>query len=76
MDYHPQEAEVARAFTRRSDNVTIVADHSKFGPHAPMRVCGLAEVQCLVTDRHPSRAYTTLLRRHGVKLIVHRCVAR
>ncbi len=50
-----QEAEVAREILRRSREVYIVADHTKFGITKPVRLMDLSEVENIVTDSLPSK---------------------
>ena len=56
MDYHLVEAEFSRAVMRRSAATLVVADHSKFGIQAPVRVSGYEAIDILVTDRAPPPA--------------------
>ncbi len=53
MDFHLQEAEFSRALIQRAERTVVVTDHSKFGGHAPVRVCGFEEIDLLITDRAP-----------------------
>jgi hypothetical protein len=48
--------------------VIIVADHTKFGRLALARLCGLDEVQRVVTDAGLSLEYHGVLERAGVEL--------
>ena len=70
MDYYLQEAEFSRAVIARADQTLVVADHSKFGIRAPVRVCSIGEVACLITDRPPPRALDQHLSEAGTELLI------
>lgn len=59
MDFHLKEAEFSRAALQRASRVMVVADHSKFGIQAAVRVCGFDAVDILVTDRAPPDSLTS-----------------
>ncbi len=69
MDYHLNEAEFSRAVIRQSNQVLVVADHSKFGSQASVKVCELAAVDQVITDSPPPKAYRKALRDAGVSLV-------
>lgn len=48
--------------------VVLVADHTKFGRLALAKLCGLDDVQRLVTDDRLSEAFRTVLESAGVKI--------
>jgi len=68
MDFDVEEAMVARAMIRQSEQVTVVADHSKFGRVAMAQVCPLDGVFRLVTDREPDPVTAEALRAAGVEI--------
>lgn len=70
MDFHLQEAEFSRALMRRAERAVVVTDHTKFGAHAPVRVCGFEEIDLLVTDRAPPPDLARRLAEAGVELMV------
>ncbi|WMS44600.1 DeoR/GlpR family DNA-binding transcription regulator [Acuticoccus sp. MNP-M23] len=53
MNFHLQEAEIARCMIEQSLGTMVVADHTKFSNLAPVAVCGFATVSTLVCDRPP-----------------------
>lgn len=53
MDQHPCEAEFARAGMAQAERVLVVADRTKCGRDGFVRVCGLDEVDMLITDAEP-----------------------
>ncbi|WP_237154841.1 DeoR/GlpR family DNA-binding transcription regulator [Oryzibacter oryziterrae] len=52
-DYDLAEAEFAREVLRRGSNRIIVTDHTKFMRSALVKVCDLADIDLLVTDKAP-----------------------
>jgi DeoR family glycerol-3-phosphate regulon repressor len=68
MDYHPHEADFAQAVMRRANSIVVAADCSKFGRHAPVRVCGFADIDVLVCDRPPPDAFIERLKSAEVTL--------
>lgn len=69
MDYHLQEAELARAMIRQSSQVMVVADHTKFRNQAPVSVCGLEGVGTLVCDQWPPDALSRPLVHHESRIL-------
>src|SRR3546814_20548135 len=53
LDYDYQGVRVARAIIENSRKVFLVADHTKFGRNAVVRLGHLGEVDALFTDRPP-----------------------
>ncbi len=51
LDYDTREVSVARAILRNARTRILVADSSKFHLTAPVRICSLAELDYVVTDR-------------------------
>lgn len=70
MDFGPHEAEFARVLMSRADNVMVVADHSKFGRHAPVRICSIDRIDCLATDRPPPSIFAEQLESSDVSLLL------
>ena len=69
MDFDLDEARIARAMLERAARSLVVADRSKFGLRAPVRVCGLDEVSVVVTDGPPSATVARRLNEAGVELV-------
>ena len=63
MDYYLEEAEFSKAAIGRADRVMVVADQTKFGSQAPVQVCGLGEVDVIITDQAPDPAMARRLKR-------------
>jgi DeoR/GlpR family transcriptional regulator of sugar metabolism len=52
-DFHLDEVDIRRTIIANSSRSYILADSSKLGQVAPYRVCGLSEIDGLITDRTP-----------------------
>jgi DeoR family ulaG and ulaABCDEF operon transcriptional repressor len=59
-----------RRFIERAEKVILLVDSSKFAGPSGHVVCGLDEVDTIVTDDGLSESHRALLRKAGVKLIV------
>lgn len=58
LDFAMEEAEFARAAIRRADSVVVVADHTKFGRQASIRVGSFDQVSTIITDRAPPPSFS------------------
>jgi DeoR family glycerol-3-phosphate regulon repressor len=72
MDFHLDEARIARAMLDRVDRALVVADSSKFHARAAVPVCTFAEADTLVTDSTPTGALRDTLAAAGVRLVIAR----
>ena len=70
MDFHLDEAQVARAMVAQVQTVTVVADSSKLGKTALFAVCSLDRIDRLVVDAAPSAVLARAFARAGVEVIV------
>lgn len=70
MDFHLSEAEFSQAVLQRANRVMVVADSSKFGMQAPVQVCALDAIDCLVTDTPPPAALAARLKEAEVEVLV------
>ena len=70
MDFHVEEAAFSRAVMRRAKRKIVVADHSKFGSHAPVKVCALEDIDLLVTDRAPPPELDRRLAEASAKILI------
>ncbi|WP_112323108.1 DeoR/GlpR family DNA-binding transcription regulator [Oceanibium sediminis] len=68
MDYDLDEVMVARTMIRNARDAFLLADGSKFGVNAPVRVAHLSDTTALITDRCESAAIRELCETHGVDL--------
>ena len=68
FDYH--EVRAGRAIIGNSRKVFLVADHTKFGRQAMVRLCNIQEVDDLFTDRRPQPSMSKMLSEADVTLHV------
>ena len=66
FDYH--EVRVAQAIIENSRQIFLVADHTKFGRNAMVRLGAIDQIDALFTDRYPPENIVTLLEEKNVAL--------
>lgn len=59
-----------RHLIERADEIIVLVDHSKFQSSSGNVVCGLDEIDMIVTDAGISDAHAQMIERAGVRLIV------
>jgi DeoR family transcriptional regulator, glycerol-3-phosphate regulon repressor len=69
VDFHLFEAEFSRAAMEQADEVWIVADQSKFGRDAPVRICDLSAVDLVVSDAPPGPDFLRQFEEAGVRIV-------
>ena len=67
--HHEGEASISHLMATRAAQVMIVADGSKLGQRAFARVCGLDEIDVIVTDRDATAASLTPFTDRGIRVI-------
>jgi len=60
------ERSIKQLIVRAAQEVILVADHSKFGKSALVKICDLADVERIVTDRDISSEASLELQRQGI----------
>ncbi|MFO1069098.1 MAG: DeoR/GlpR family DNA-binding transcription regulator [Geminicoccaceae bacterium] len=70
MDHDVDETMFARALIGQAEQVTVVADSTKFGQAALVTICPLKAVHQIVTDRQPPALFESLLAEADVEIIV------
>lgn len=70
LDFDYREVRAARAIIENSRKVFLVADHSKIGRNAMVRLGNIEEIDALFTDRHPPGELVEVLHRAEVQLYV------
>ncbi|MDO4785790.1 MAG: DeoR/GlpR family DNA-binding transcription regulator [Fretibacterium sp.] len=60
------ERAVKQLIIRAAQEVVLVADHSKFGKSALVRICGLTEIDKVVTDRSLAPEFAREMERQGI----------
>jgi DeoR family glycerol-3-phosphate regulon repressor len=69
LDYDYREVKVAQAIIANARHVILVADQSKFGRSAPVRIARIDQVTTFVTDHCPSPAFRAHCAAAGVALV-------
>lgn len=69
-EYDVDDAETKRAALRSARRTIVVADATKLGAVAFVRLCPVADVDILVTDRSASPTHVAALRDAGVEVIL------
>jgi DeoR family glycerol-3-phosphate regulon repressor len=72
MEYTRPEADLYGLMLKSAKTSVVVADHSKFNQHAPVRVTSLEDVSHLVSDRKPVQPLATLLSKLPIELTIGR----
>ncbi len=70
LDFDYQEVAVGRTIIRNSRKVFLVADHTKFGREAMVRLARINEVDALFTDQKPAQQMCEILAEANVALHV------
>jgi DeoR family glycerol-3-phosphate regulon repressor len=70
LDFDPDEVLCAQAIIRNSRRVFLLADHSKFGRPALVKVGHISEISALYTDAPPPERIAAILREAGAVLEV------
>lgn len=68
LDFDFREVKVAQAIIRNARQVVLVADSSKFGRPAPIRIGHLSQIHAFVTERC-NESLRSVCADHGVRLI-------
>lgn len=70
MDYTREEGELHGLMLRSARTGVVVADHTKFNRHAPVRIANFERVTHLVTDRAPEAPLAAVFTGLGLELLV------
>lgn len=70
MNSHGLLIEIQRAMLHAAQRVVLCVDHTKFGRQSISHLCGLDEIDSLITDEKPSREMLAALKTAGVEVIV------
>ena len=68
LDYDYREVKVSRKIVESSRRAILVADSSKYGRSAPVRIGHISEINHFVTDAPPPPALRRICEEHGVVL--------
>lgn len=69
VDFYLFEAEFSHAAMAQAAETWVIADHSKFGREAPVKVCNLSDVDLLATDRPPPPDFVRRCDAAGVTIV-------
>lgn len=69
LDFDYQEVRIAQAIIENAQHVVLVADRTKIGRAAPVRVARLAQINTFVTDRLVSAPLRAICQSRGIHLI-------
>jgi DeoR family glycerol-3-phosphate regulon repressor len=69
LDFDEREVAVARAILQNARTKILVADHSKFERNAPVRICGISDLDYVITDKRPPDSFVKAAEMGGTKLI-------
>jgi DeoR family transcriptional regulator, aga operon transcriptional repressor len=64
------EATLNQQMIRSAQRVIVLADSSKFGRRGFSRICGLSEIDMIITDDEASPAFVKNLEEAGVEVII------
>lgn len=70
LDYDAREVSVARAILKNARARICVADASKFDNSAPVRICGVGDLDYFVTDAPPPRSFVQAARAAGTEILI------
>ncbi len=69
LDHDPSEVSVARAILRNARNKILLCDSSKFSLSAPVRICGLSDLDVVITDHSPPEKFREAARVAGCRIL-------
>lgn len=65
-----EEGFVKRAMVKQGRKVVALADHTKMNTKGFFKICGLQEIDVLITDKQPDTDFCKILEQHNVDLII------
>lgn len=69
LDHDPSEVSVARAILKNARTKILICDSSKFTHSAPVRICGLSDLDVVITDRLPPIKFREAARAAGSRIL-------
>ena len=70
LDFDAREVSVARAILRNARTRILVADSSKFEVNAPVRICGVEDVDYFITDVAPPPDFASAANAGQTKILI------
>ncbi|MEQ3672956.1 DeoR/GlpR family DNA-binding transcription regulator [Pseudophaeobacter sp.] len=69
LDHDAREVSVARAILKNARRTILLCDGSKFSRSAPVRICGLADLDVVITDQRPPAPFCEAARAAGTQIL-------
>ena len=69
-DYTLEEIEIKKQMIRRAKKRIVLADHSKFDRLAPIKICGLSDIDTIITSEGLNKQYRKNIEELGVKVVI------
>lgn len=70
LDFDDREVAVARAILKNARRKILVVDHSKFERRAPFRICDVADLDVVITDKTPPESFVNAAQQGGTEIII------
>lgn len=67
---HEEDGMVKRKMISQADQVIVLADHTKIGADEFFRFAELSDIDLLIIDQMPEKAFTNILERCNVELLI------
>lgn len=67
---HEEDGMVKRKMISQADQVIVLADHTKIGVTEFFRFAELSDIDLLITDKTPDKAFIDILQRFNVELLI------
>jgi DeoR/GlpR family transcriptional regulator of sugar metabolism len=67
---HEEDGMVKRKMISQADQVIVLADHTKIGVTEFFRFAELSDIDLLITDKMPDKAFIDILQRFNVELLI------
>jgi DeoR family glycerol-3-phosphate regulon repressor len=69
MDHDVREVSVARAILKNARKRILICDGGKFANSAPVRICDVADLDVVITDRAPPAPFAEAAARSGTEIL-------
>jgi len=69
-DYTLEEIEIKKQMIRRAKKRIVLADHSKFGRLAPIKICDLSDIDTIITSEGLEEEIKKKYKDYGIEIIV------
>lgn len=69
LDHDAREVSVARAILKNARTTILLCDGSKFARSAPVRICGLPDLDVIITDQMPPPSFCKAASTAGTRIL-------